>query len=67
MIWSALAMMFLCVTTTPAGWRVEPEVYCSRAALVCGVLVEHRAGGVSRSSASISITAGLEPGSRTNT
>src|SRR5580693_5326273 len=56
-------MTFLCVTTTAVGARVEPEVYCSRAVLVCGVSAEWKAGAVSRSSASISITAGGEPGS----
>ncbi len=53
-------MTFLCVTTTPAGARVEPEVYCSSAVLVCCVSVDWEASGASRSSASISITAGGE-------
>ena len=51
-------MTFLCVTTTPAGWRVEPDVYCRYA--VFGWEPTFAAGirGESKSSASISITRG---------
>src|ERR1700756_5456907 len=60
---STFAKMFLWLTTTAAGERVEPEGYCSRAVLQCGRLPYSKEGCASRSSASISITAGGVPGS----
>ena len=53
--------MFLCVTTTPAGARVEPDVYCRKATFACAWGVWYGGGGLSKSSASTSITSG-EPG-----
>ena len=55
--------MFLWVTTTAAGERVEPEVYCSTAFLVRGAGGAWKFGSASRSRLSTSISAGALPGS----
>ena len=55
--------MFLWVTTTAAGERVEPEVYCSTAFLVRGAAGAWKFGSASRSRLSTSISAGALPGS----
>ncbi len=55
--------MFLWVTTTAAGERVEPEVYCSNAFLVRGAGGAWKFGATSRSRLSTSISAGAVPGS----
>src|ERR1700758_3248585 len=53
--------MFLCEISTPAGVRVDPEVYCKYA--MSGRLSASAAGpfGESRSSKSTSITDGADP------
>src|SRR2546423_10135442 len=55
--------MFLWVTTTAAGERVEPEVYCSTAFLVRGADGTLKSGSATRSRLSTSISAGALPGS----
>ena len=53
--------MFLWDTITPAGVRVDPEVYCSSAILEYALQSGGEIGGESRSSASISITVAHRP------